>query len=63
MVVLSNLEDLNASIIDNNISQKERLEKLNLTAIKQINILTNDKNIDRITLIDSKENISLFESK
>lgn len=38
LVVLSNLEVLNANMIYNNISQSERLEKLNLTAIKQLNI-------------------------
>lgn len=32
LVVLSNLEVLNASMIENNISQKDRLEKLNKTA-------------------------------
>ncbi len=30
LVVLSNLEVINASMIDNNVSQKERLEKLNI---------------------------------
>ena len=45
LVVLSNLEILNADMIENNISQKERLEKLNNTAKKQIEILINDKNI------------------
>lgn len=39
LVVLSNLEVLNASMIENNISQKDRLEKLNKTARRQINIL------------------------
>ena len=45
LVVLSNLEALNASMIENKISQKERLEKLNSTAKKQLEILINDKNI------------------
>ncbi len=45
LVVLSNLEVLNASMIDNNISQSERLEKLNLTAMKELSILNNDKNV------------------
>ena len=35
LVILSNLEVLNADMIDNNIPQSERLEKLNLTAQKQ----------------------------
>ena len=45
LIVLSNLEVLNASMIENKISQKERLEKLNSTAKKQLEILINDKNI------------------
>lgn len=55
LVVLSNLEVLNASMIENNISQKDRLEKLNKTARRQINILANDGNIVGITkLYDTK---------
>lgn len=38
LVALSNLEVLNASMIGNNISQKDRLEKLNATAKRQIAI-------------------------
>ncbi len=56
LVVLSNLEVLNASMIDNNISQKERLEKLNQTARKELEILVNDKNIIGITALDKKSN-------
>lgn len=52
LVVLSNLEVLNASMIENNISPKERLEKLNATAIRQMEILKNDSNIVGITKID-----------
>ena len=45
LIVLSNLEVLNASMIDNNISQVTRLEKLNETARKELSILSKDKNI------------------
>lgn len=45
LIVLSNLEVLNADMIDSHISQKKRMEKLNDTARKQIEILANDKNI------------------
>lgn len=61
LVVLSNLEVLNANMIENNISQKERLEKLNNTAKRQLEILINDKNIvglerynDKRRLINNK---------
>lgn len=57
LVVLSNLEVLNASMIENNISQKDRLEKLNKTARRQINILTNDSNIVGITKLDDTKMI------
>lgn len=45
LVVLSNLEVLNASMIENNVNQKQRLEKLNLTARKELELLISDKNI------------------
>jgi len=48
LVVLSNLEVLNANMIENNIEQKKRLEKLNSIAKKQLKVLVNDKNILRI---------------
>lgn len=57
LVVLSNLEVLNASMIENNISQKDRLEKLNATARRQINILTNDSNVIGITKLDDNKMI------
>ena len=61
LVVLSNLEDLNASMIENNISQKERLQKLNSTAKKQLEILINDKNIIGLEKYDNSKN--LIETK
>ena len=57
LVVLSNLEVLNASMIENNISQKDRLEKLNKTARRQRNILTNDSNVIGITKLDDTKMI------
>ena len=57
LVVLSNLEVLNASMIENNISQKDRLEQLNKTARRQINILTNDSNVIGITKLDDTKMI------
>ena len=60
LVVLSNLEVLNANMIENSINQKDRLEKLNSTAKKQLNILINDKNIigiekhDKLKMIEDE---------
>lgn len=52
LVVLNNLEILNAQMIENGISQPERLKKLNSTARKHIEILANDKNIRYIEKAD-----------
>ena len=59
LIVLSNLEVLNASMIDNGIKQSERLEKLNATARKKLSVLSKDKNVIGIEkvyrkLIDTK---------
>lgn len=54
LIVLSNLEVLNASMIENNISQQERLEKLNKTAIKELMILSDNNNIKTISNKDEE---------
>ena len=63
LIVLSNLEVLNASMIDNNISQNERLEKLNNTARKQLSTLANDKNIISIQNLEETNISKLIEQK
>lgn len=45
LIILSNLEVLNANMIDNKISQSDRLEKLNNIARKELEILSNDKSV------------------
>ena len=55
LIILSNLEVLNADMIDNNINQRERLEKLNYTARKELNLLNKNKNILDIEKIIEKE--------
>ena len=42
-------------MIENNISQKDRLEKLNITAKRQITILANDNNVREITKLDNQK--------
>ena len=54
LVVLSNLEVLNVNMIEEGKSQKERLEKLNSIARKQLYLLLDDKNIMGITEFDKK---------
>lgn len=45
LVCLSNLENLNAHFIGDNISQRERLAKLNAIAIHQMRLLTDDTGV------------------
>ena len=45
LVVLSNLEVINASMIEDNIPQERRLERLNRTAQREIELFMTDKNI------------------
>ena len=52
LVVLSNLEVLNANMIEEGKGQEERLEKLNLIARKQLQTLIEDKNIIAISKYD-----------
>jgi hypothetical protein len=49
---LSNLENLNALFINEGLSQKERLVKLNKIAIQQMRILTEDNIIKKIESYD-----------
>lgn len=63
LVVLSNLEVLNASMIDNNIKQSERLEKLNTTARKELSILSKDKNVIGIEKLDKDLNKKIIDTK
>lgn len=64
LIVLSNLEVLNASMIDNNIKQSERLKKLNMTAIKELSILSKNENILEIERIDKNSlNYKYMDSK
>lgn len=62
LIVLNNLEILNANMIENDIDQEKRLEKLNNIAIKELEILSNDKNIVGIQKIDENSK-QLLENK
>ena len=52
LIILNNLENINAHLIKNNINQKERLIILNETAKNQMNILINNKNIDKLKQLE-----------
>ena len=48
LLVLCNLETINATMINDKISQPTRLEKLNKIAIEQLKILENDENLTKL---------------
>ena len=56
LVILSNLETINASLISDNVPQGERLIKLNNNARVQMEALRNNKNIKDLELLQQKIN-------
>ena len=48
LIILNNLENINAQLIKDGINQKERLIRLNEIAKKQIELLSNNKNIEEL---------------
>ncbi len=48
LICLSNLESLNAMLINENLSQSDRLKKLNQTAIQQMRLLTEHSSVKRL---------------
>jgi len=54
LVVLANLENLNAEMITNGISQSERLVKLNSTAKKQLKLLKDNTSVKRLEDMDKQ---------
>lgn len=53
LVILSNLENLNSEMISQGIEQKTRLERLNLIAKKQYDILQDNNGIKKIEMLDN----------
>lgn len=60
LVILSNLETINASLISDNISQRERLIKLNDNARMQMEVLKNNKNIKQLLLLQNQVNDKVY---
>ncbi len=54
LLILCNLENTNAELINDGIKQKERLIKLNNSAIRQMKILKNDKSIKELENLNKK---------
>lgn len=61
LVILSNLENLNAEMIERGIEQKERLESLNKIAKKQYNILQDNNGIKKIEMLDDKNTGNIIQ--
>lgn len=62
LIILNNLENINAELIKNKISQKERLIILNERAKVQINILKNNNNIKKLEELERDINNKLIET-
>lgn len=56
LVILNNLENINAELIEMKIPQNERLIRLNNIARKQIKILKNSKSFNSLEHVENKEN-------
>ena len=64
LVILSNLENINAELIEMEIPQSERLIKLNDMAKKQMELLRKNKSLKNLEYIENKVNdILLIETK
>ncbi len=62
LVILNNLENINAHLISDNVPQKERLVKLNMYAQRQMKILINNKNIKELEIFRNDFNNEKFKS-
>ena len=60
LVILSNLENINAELIEMGIPQSERLVRLNEIAKKQIELLRKNKSLKNLEYIENKVNDNLL---
>lgn len=56
LVILNNLENINAELIEMKIPQNERLVRLNNIAKKQMDLLKNNKSFNNLEYIENKVN-------
>lgn len=66
LVILNNLENTNAELIENGICQSERLVRLNSSARRQMRVLCNNKNIKELESFQeeiNKSKIVLIDNK
>lgn len=55
LIILVNLENLNAELINRGLEQSKRLERLNTIAKKQYSILQNNNSINDIKKLDNEK--------
>ncbi len=63
LVILSNLENINAELIEIGLSQSERLIRLNDMAKKQIELLKRNKSFESLEYLENKNNNKLLSNK
>ena len=56
LIILNNLQNTNAELIEENILQSERLVKLNNSARRQMELLKDNKNIKELEILQAKVN-------
>ena len=56
LIILNNLENINAELISMKIPQNERLVKLNEIAKKQMELFNNNKSLNNLMYIENKVN-------
>ena len=56
LVILNNLQNTNAELIENNVPQSERLIRLNNSARRQMKLLQNNKNIKKLQELQEQVN-------
>ena len=54
LIILNNLESINSELIKLGYSSRERLVKLNETARKQMELLVNNNNLEKLEKIKDK---------
>ena len=60
LVILSNLENINAELIEMKIPQSERIIKLNNIARSQMNLIEKNKSMEKLKKIENKINNNLM---
>jgi len=56
LVILNNLQNTNAELIEDNVSQRERLIKLNASAKRQMKALQNNKSMKDLEILQKEVN-------